>query len=111
MNRIFVVTLAVLCLLISAKTGYAQEGGNNGPINQPENRFSQLFESMQPVLTKAMETYLNFLAQPQTGEKLAVFQKNYYDALIKKGFSEDQAFQLLRDVGNPLNSFSNNCNN
>ena len=111
MNRIFVIPLIVLCLQISAKTGHAQEEGNNGPIDQPGNRFSQLFESMQPVLTKTMETYLNFLAQPQTGEKIAAFQKNYYDALIKKGFSEDQAFQLLRDVGNPLNSCSNNCNN
>jgi hypothetical protein len=66
---------------------------------------------MQPVLTKTVETYLNFFALPQTGEKIATFQKNYYDALIKKGFSEEQAFQLVRDVGNPLNSCSNNnCN-
>jgi hypothetical protein len=71
----------------------------------------QLFESMQPVLTRAMKAYLNFLAQPQTSGKIAAFQKNYDDALIKKGFSEAQAFQLLRNVGNPLNSCSNNCNN
>lgn len=110
MNHFFVLPLLVLCLLIPTTTGHAQEG-NKDSANQEGNRFSQLFESMQPVLTKTVETYLNFLALPQTGEKIATFQKNYYDALIKKGFSEEQAFQLVRDLGNPLNSCSNNnCN-
>jgi hypothetical protein len=111
MNRTLLLTLIVLCLLISATTGHAQKEDNNGPLNQPENQFSQLFESIQPMLTKTLETYLDFLAHPQTGEKIATFQKNYYDALMKKGFSGDQAFQLMRDIGNPLDLCGNNgCN-
>ena len=88
MHRTFVIPLIVLCVLIAAKTEHTQEEGNLGSLNQPGTPFSQLFESIQPVLTKTLKTYLDFLAQPQTGEKIATFQKHYDDALMKQGFSK-----------------------
>ena len=41
MNHFFVLPLLVLCLLIPATTGNAQEG-NKDSANQEGNRFSQL---------------------------------------------------------------------
>jgi len=32
------------------------------------------------------------ISKPEYAEALATFDKNYYDALIRKGFTEDQAF-------------------
>lgn len=52
--------------------------------------------------TKVMDGYLDYFAQPETAKKLATFQKNYYDALIEKGFTKEQAFELVLRHGNPL---------
>jgi hypothetical protein len=53
-------------------------------------------------MTTAMmtATYDN-LAQPETAEKLATFVRNYYKALIAKGFSSDEAMRIVVAVGLP----------
>jgi len=48
-----------------------------------------------------METMFDFLAKPETAEKLAVYTRNYYDALIKKGFSEEEALRIVTAIGFP----------
>lgn len=65
-----------------------------------EDRASQMMDRM-------LDHMLDYLAKKNTSEKLATFQKNYYDALIAKGFTSDQAFQLVLNLGNPLAGASN----
>jgi biopolymer transport protein ExbD len=65
-----------------------------------------LAESVQAqatdMMTRMVDGYLTYLAKPETTEKLATFQKNYFDALVEQGFSEEQAFELVLRFGNPL---------
>ncbi len=49
-----------------------------------------------------METQLEVLAHPETAAKLAAFSRNYYKALVKEGFTEAQAFELVKSIGRPL---------
>jgi hypothetical protein len=50
----------------------------------------------------AMEVQLELLAQPETAHKLAAFSHNYYQALVKAGFTEDQALQIVVRAGIPM---------
>ena len=75
-------------------------------LAQTPKSLGGLFGNMQSQLTELairfIDDYLAYLGKPETAEKFAVFQKNYYDALIAQGFTKDQAFQLIRHFGNPL---------
>ena len=41
------------------------------------------------------------LAKPETAKKLAIFMKNYHDALIAEGFSKEEAIQIIRAFSIP----------
>jgi len=44
---------------------------------------------------------LKIAEKPETATRLAVFKKNLYDALIKQGFSKQDAFQIMLQTGVP----------
>jgi hypothetical protein len=48
-----------------------------------------------------IETQLEALSNPKTADELASFTKNYYNALIKKGFSKQEALNIATKVGFP----------
>jgi len=50
----------------------------------------------------AMEVQLELLSKPETAQKLAAFVHNYYQALVKAGFTQDQALQIVVRAGIPL---------
>ncbi|EKD28703.1 MAG: hypothetical protein ACD_79C00239G0003 [uncultured bacterium] len=53
-------------------------------------------EQAELMIEKGLNTMLNFLIKPDTAQKLAMFSKNYYDALIKSGFSKEDALDILK---------------
>jgi hypothetical protein len=72
---------------------------------QKEPRPEEMQEMMQAIgvmvpamgqMTEAMvNAQLSIAARPDTAEKLATFKKNLYDALLKKGFTPEQAIQIV----------------
>jgi hypothetical protein len=44
---------------------------------------------------------LTALATPETAKQLAAFTRNYYEALIAKGFSKDEALKIIMSVAIP----------
>jgi hypothetical protein len=111
MSRRLISVIVVLCMAIwLAPSAWAQEPGDQP--DHPKDTIANLLdpsalnEQLAGMVVKVLDTYLDYLARPKTVEKLATFQKNYYEALIKKGFTEEQAFQLVRDMGNPLSALS-----
>jgi len=48
-----------------------------------------------------LESTLTTLAKPENAERLAEFTKHYYDALIKRGFTKQEALQLVAAMGIP----------
>ena len=62
----------------------------------------QMITPMYGYMAKAMmEAQLEVLANPATADKLATFTKNYYEALINKGFSRDEALKIAMTAGFP----------
>lgn len=56
---------------------------------------------MGAMMENMVEGLLTVLAKPGSAERLATFTRNYYDALRRKGFTEDQALRLVAAVGFP----------
>ncbi len=56
---------------------------------------------MAKMMESMMEAMFTTMAKPQTAEQLATFSKNYYDALIAKGFSKEDALRIVTSVGIP----------
>jgi len=48
-----------------------------------------------------LEVQLKVAERPETAERTAAFKKNLYDALVKKGFSTDQALQITISTALP----------
>jgi hypothetical protein len=75
------------------------------PAQQPTPDVAQMQQMMVPMMaqmaTAMLESTLTALAKPENAERLADFTKNYYDALIKRGFAKAEALQLVAAMGFP----------
>lgn len=95
----------VLCasIILSANICFAQqnnmsEAEQNAMMQQQMLAMTPMFGQMMEAMTSAT---FNVLANPETAEKLATFTKNYYDALVAKGFTKEEAMQIAMAVGMP----------
>jgi len=72
---------------------------------QPTAEAVQMQQMMVPMMSQMaavmLESTLTTLAKPENAERLADFTKNYYDALLKRGFTKEQALQLVAAIGMP----------
>ena len=66
-----------------------------GPMMQ------QMAPMMAQMAALTLEGTLAALAKPENAERLADFTKNYYDALVRHGFTKEQALQIVMAVGIP----------
>ena len=67
----------------------------------PKEALQQMGPMMGMMMKGMMKAMLEFFSEPETAEKLATFTKNYYDALIKKGFTPEQALKIIIGQGMP----------
>ena len=72
----------------SMRAQMAQTSAMMGPM------MGQMMEAM-------MEGMLRVLSKPENAERLAAFTRNYYDALVRKGFTKDEALQIVIAAGMP----------
>jgi hypothetical protein len=92
------LTLLVLglALLSAAETSQAQ---------QPSPQELQQMEMMIPMMGKMMDSMytsvLRTYAKPETAAQLATFMKNYRDALVAKGFTKEEALEIVKAAGIP----------
>jgi len=76
----------------------------------PQQKHPSQDEMMQMMGTKMedmLERMFKVLAKPENAERLATFTRNYYDALIAKGFSKEEALQMTMEMGMPALSGMN----
>jgi len=74
------------------------------PKNPPQDGASEtkersfeaaITEAFTPALAKLFDSALDYLARPETAQKLAKAKKQLYDALIAEGFTKDEAFRII----------------
>ena len=104
----FVAALVLLGTLPSL--GFAQQptarpAPDSATFSQMASQMSGMFSQMGPMyeaMSQAMiEGTLKALERPETVDRLAAFTRHYYDALIKQGFSKDEALEIVAGVGIP----------
>ena len=92
---VLILLFASVCLAQDQKMTPEQQ---QAMIQQQMNAMTPMFGQMMRVM---MTAAFDVLSQPESAEKLASFTRNYYDALIKKGFSKDEALKIAMSVGMP----------
>ena len=62
------------------------------------NQMGPMYETMAAAM---LEGNLKALDRPETIDRLAHFARRYYDALIRQGFSKEEALQIVAGAGIP----------
>jgi hypothetical protein len=104
-----VLSGCALALVLSASSGEAQNPPPGPPPAAPPQPTPEQMQAQMGMMGPAMATMtenmyagmLKALAKPESAEQLATFMKSYRDALVAKGFTRDEAMQILRGAGMP----------
>jgi hypothetical protein len=109
--RVRLVALLSGALLATAPTRASAQQPNPTPTRHDTSAAAQMqqmmgmFSQMGPMyetMTKAMiEGTLKALGEPENVERMALFTRRYYEALIKQGFTKEEALQIVAGVGVP----------
>lgn len=101
MNR----KIAPLLILTAAATSTASAQPPQPSAEQMEQMMQRQMQMMGPMfgqMTRVMmQAQFEVLSQPETAEKLAAYTRNYYNALIKHGFSKQEALDIAMNIGIP----------
>lgn len=72
---------------------------------QTKRMMEATFDAMVPVMKKMSDAMLDSMlekgAEPDTAIKMAKFKKNLYEALLKEGFTKEQAFSIMENTSMP----------
>jgi hypothetical protein len=105
------VTLAISGLLICTPVaGLAQQPSPSpnlrdtasiAPLQQMMSMFNQMGPMYENMMKAMIEGTLKALGEPENVERMAVFMRRYYQALIKQGFTKDEALHIVAGAGLP----------
>jgi hypothetical protein len=97
------ITLVVLALL--AFGAGAQDTSKKPSPEEMKQMMESSMGAMGPMMGKMTETtieaQLAVAEKPDTARRIAVFKKNLYDALLRQGFSKEQAFSIVLSTSLP----------
>src|SRR5262249_48493768 len=96
--------LGLLLVLLPARAS-AQQPGPPMPDSAAFARMAGMFNQMGPMYETMMQAMLEgtlkALERPETIDRLARFARRYYDALMKQGFTREEALQIVAGAGIP----------
>jgi hypothetical protein len=92
-------------------TGLSDESTKGSQSSEPKSQedidrdLDKMQQQMTPMFGNMVESMmqgkLKVFAQPETTKLLAKFVKNFYDNLIKEGFSKEEALMIVTSFGFP----------
>src|SRR3989449_4496902 len=68
-------------------------------LQQMMGMFNQMGPMYQAMMKSMIEGTLKALAEPENVERMAAFTRRYYQALMKQGFTKDEALQIVAGGG------------
>ncbi len=104
----WIILLTLLPLLPSTATAESPEkpGGpppvNVSAPNSEKEQAAMMGNMMGSMMEANLKAYITLLGKPEVAEKLASFTKNYYDALVAKGFTKEEALRIVT-AATPVN--------
>jgi len=66
---------------------------------QMAGMFNQMGPMYEAMMQSMIEGTIKAFEKPETIERLARFSRRYYEALIKHGFSKEEALQIVAGAG------------
>ena len=104
--RYLVLLAGLLALPLARASAQDATPPREGAAHQAPDSAAAAFEAMTPMMgqmmTAMMRSSLAVLSEPATTQQMATFSKNYFDALIAKGFTREEALQIVMAVGVPM---------
>ena len=97
--RLIIVAVALLLVVLSPSAAQRPGKPDSAAIAQMAgmlNQMGPMYESMSQAM---IEGTIKALEKPETIERLARFARRYYEALIKQGFSKEEALQIVAGAG------------
>ena len=79
----------------------AQQTATDSTRARMEMASQMMVPMMGQMMVVGMEAMLKALNKPDNVELLASFTRSYYDALVKKGFTKQEALQIVVRTGMP----------
>ena len=81
----------------------SRAGGNRQPTAEEVRQMMQgvMGPMMGEMMSSMLKSMSKTLAEPQIAQNLATFTRNYYQALIDRGFTEEQALKIVTSTGLP----------
>ena len=95
----------LVLLLIASSLACCRSASAQAPASTPSSRNAPPpgFD-LSGIYAHMIDSILDQLATPETAAKLAKFQKQHYDALVKEGFSHEDAMRIVASTGIPFMS-------
>ncbi len=82
-----------------------QQGGQPPSPEMQQQQMQQMEQVMGPMMGMMMgqmvEGMAKSMAKPEVADYFAAFMRNYYQALMKQGFSSEEAMQIVISSGLP----------
>lgn len=75
--------------------GQGPDAGRPVAPGEVQKKLAQMGPVMGNMMEQMMAGMIDLLARPETADKLASFTRNYYDALVKKGFTKEEALRIV----------------
>ena len=108
MRQLTLAIAAVLVLQFSYARADTQPEKRQPTPEEMQKLMEATMGSMVPLMGRMVEAMiegeLKMAERPDTADRLAAFKKNLFDALLKKGFTESQALQIVISTGIPTAS-------
>lgn len=101
--------VAALCAALCAPATAQQPPAARQPSPEEMRQLMQatmgaMIGVVGPMTEAVLEAQLNLLARPEAAERIAAFKRQLFDALVKKGFSAEQALQIVLTTAMPAAS-------
>jgi hypothetical protein len=78
-------------------------GGNRQPTAEEMREMMQgvMGPMMGEMMSSMLKAMTKTMAEPQIAQNMATFARNYYQALIERGFTEEEALKIVTSTGVP----------
>ena len=97
--RVAIPAVALFFAFVSPSSAQRPAAPDSATMAQMAGMFNQMGPMYESMSQAMIEGTLKALEKPETIERLARFARRYYDALIKQGFSKEEALQIVAGAG------------
>ena len=95
-NLIVLISLTLSVYSIASAQQEKEKQKENEALDfNPSEMFNTMAPSFKMMYSAIMEGQLDFFEKEGMIEKIALLNKRYYDALVKAGFSKEEAMRII----------------